>query len=319
MTDQAPQSLASLDLIGLAKATSAAAIAAQAFVGRMQKEEADLACVNALRSALQQVDLRAQVIIGEGEKDEAPALYRNEQVGGAKGIASLDMAVDPLEGTTFCAKGLANSFSVIAFAQRGAMLDPGPAFYMDKIALSAAAASRITPDLELPEMLETIAASEGKPLNALNIFILERPRNQHIIDTVLRMGARVSLHQGGDILAALSLAQNEASFDALLGIGGAPEGYLSAAALKAVGCGFFGRFSPQSPAEQEAVTAFGLDCSRWYSAEELIKGDTAFVATAITQGQLAQAPFFDGEAWITDSLLFSHATGAMRLELQINA
>lgn len=306
-----------LDPLLLARATSAAAIAAQDWVGRLEKEQADHACVEALRTSLGMLPFKARVVIGEGEKDNAPALYKGEVLGSAEGEPTYDMAVDPLEGTRFCARGLANSFCVVALAKAGAMKDPGPSFYMDKIAVCAAAAKYISPEMSPKQMLKVIADKRGKSIKDIRVFILNRPRNKDKIDAVIAAGARVSLHEGGDVLAALSIALDEGNIDLSLGIGGSPEGYLGVAALKAAGCGFWGRFAPQSKAEQKATEDFGLDTACWYSAEELIAGDTLFAASGITDGALVQAPLFDGERWHSETLVFSKTHGLARVELAL--
>ncbi len=306
-------------LLTLAQATSAAAIAAQPYVGRMDKNGADGACVDALRAVLgPATDFRGRVVIGEGEKDDAPALYNGETLGAGSG-AVVDIAVDPLEGTTFCAKALPNSFSVIALAEPGAMFEPGPAFYMDKLVVGSEARGALDPEAPMADRLEALARAKGKAVGDLLIYLLERPRNQAMIDGILAAGARVSLNSGGDVLGATLALLEGQDVDALMGIGGTPEGVISAVAAKALGGDCFGRLAPQLEAEKRGVEEAGMSCQRWLGLEELVGGtQVQFCLTGLTDGFILQAPLRDSQAWVTDSLLIEGPSGQLhRLQTEI--
>ncbi len=305
-------------LLTLAQATSAAAIAAQPFVGRMDKNGADGACVDALRAVLGPADFRGRVVIGEGEKDDAPALYNGELLGAGQGPAA-DIAVDPLEGTTFCAKALPNSFSVIALAEPGAMFEPGPAFYMDKLVVGPEARGALDPDAPMADRLDALARAKGKDVGDLLVYILERPRNAQMIKDILASGARVSLNSGGDVLGAMLALLDGQDVDALMGIGGTPEGVISAVAAKAMGGDCFGRLAPQLPEEIAAVQAAGMDCQTWMGLDDLVSGERLqFCLTGLTDGLILQAPLRDSQAWMTDSLLIEGPSGQLhRLQSEI--
>ena len=288
----------------LAKATSAAAIAAQPFVGTGDKNGADGACTDALRSVLTETNFKGKIIIGEGEKDEAPGLFSGEILGTADNEPS-DIAVDPLEGTTFCANGQANSFSVMAVTEPGSMFDPGPAFYMDKIAVGPEAKGAIDPNAPYTEQLKALAAALGKPASELCIYMLDRPRNQAILDAIRSLGAKASLYSGGDVLGGLMALMDDKPVDALMGIGGSPEGLISAAACKALGGDFFGSLDPQSDQEASKLAGAGLG-TEWLGLDQLISGEqVAFAITGITTGLLLDAPVYDGRSWATDTLMIS--------------
>lgn len=305
-------------LLTLAQATSAAAIAAQPFVGRMDKNGADGACVDALRAVLGPADFKGRVVIGEGEKDDAPALFNGEMLGAGSG-AAVDIAVDPLEGTTFCAKALANSFSVIALAEPGAMFELGPAFYMDKLVVGPEARGALDPEAPMAARLEALARAKGKAVSDLLIYILERPRNKAMIDAILAAGARVSLNSGGDVLGATLALLEGQDVDALMGIGGTPEGVISAVAAKALGGDCFGRLAPQLDQERQAVAQAGMDCERWLDLDALVGGSQVqFCLTGLTDGLILQAPLRDSQAWVTDSLLIEGPSGQLhRLQTEI--
>lgn len=293
-----------ISALDLAKATSAAAIAAQPFVGTGDKNGADGACTDALRSVLNGLPFKGQIIIGEGEKDEAPGLFSGELLGTAD-TPPCHIAVDPLEGTTFCAKGQANSFSVLAVVEPGAMFDPGPAFYMDKIAVGPEGKGAIDPGAPYEEQLQSLANALGKPTSDLSIYMLERPRNQAILDAVRALGAKACLYSGGDVLGGLMALMDDQPVDALMGIGGSPEGLISAAACKALGGDFFGRLAPQSDAEAGQLKDAGLTTD-WLGLDHLISGSqVAFAITGITSGLLLEAPAYNGSFWATDSLMIS--------------
>ena len=276
-------------LFRLRPVTEAAARAALDWFGRAKKEEADGAAVAAMRAALNGLGVNGQVVIGEGEKDKAPLLYRGERIGDAKAAPDIDIAVDPIEGTTNLSLGLDNSTAVIAVAPGGTLTDLGNAFYMDKfVAPPAAAKAGIEPDWPVARKLKWVAEALAKPVGSLRVFVLDRPRHKDLIAQIYKAGARAVRYQHGDVAGAL-MALTESGADVLLGAGGAPEGVLSAVAVKALGGVFHGRLAPQSPEEETKIRAQGQDPTRWYTAEELVRSDKIFFcASGISNGPMAQ-------------------------------
>jgi len=267
--------------------TEAAALAAYDWVGRSAKEAGDGAAVDAMRAALGALNINAIVMIGEGEKDQAPLLYRGERIG--SGEPEIEIAVDPIEGTTNMSNGVDNSMAVLAMAPRGAMFDLGPSFYMDKLVLPAPAKGKVDPRWPVPQRLEALAAALNKPVSDLRIFILNRKRHHDMIRAVQAAGARCVLHENGDVAGALMAAQPGQGVDALFGAGGSPEGIITAIAVRAMGGEFFGRVDPQSSDEAAKVRDFGLKTDQWLSGAELVRSDDAiFVATGITSGPLCR-------------------------------
>lgn len=273
----------------LHRVTEDAAIAAFDWIGRGEKEKGDLAAVDAMRSALGKISFDGVIVIGEGEKDNAPALYNGEQVGQAGAAFKADIAVDPIEGTTYMAHGLNNSLAVIAVSPRGTMMDPGPAFYMDKIAVGPEAKGKIDPEAPTKDKLTSLAKALSKDISDVTVYILDRPRHKQMIQEIREAGARAQLYPAGDVAGALLAAIPDSGVDALLGTGGTPEGIMCAAAIRALGGDFFGRFDPQGETEAAAVKDFGLDTTSWHKIDELVKSDeVCFVATGITDGLLVE-------------------------------
>jgi fructose-1,6-bisphosphatase II len=267
--------------------TEAAALAAWKWVGRSQKEAGDGAAVDAMRQALGAIGINAVVMIGEGEKDNAPLLYRGERIG--SGEPEIEIAVDPIEGTTNMANGTDNSMAVFALAPRGAMFDLGPSFYMDKLVVPAPARGKIDPAWPVKKRLEALAAALGKPVSELRIFVLNRKRHHAMIEEIHAAGARTVLQENGDVAGAFMALQHGHPVDALFGTGGSPEGVITAIFAKALGGEFFGRVDPQGDEEAKAVKAFGLDAGKWLSGAELVKSDDAiFVATGINSGPVCR-------------------------------
>lgn len=267
--------------------TEAAALAAHDWVGRSEKEAGDGAAVEAMRKALGAININAVVMIGEGEKDNAPLLYRGERIG--TGEPEIEIAVDPIEGTTNMANGVDNSMAVMALAPRGAMFDLGPSFYMDKLVLPAAAKGKVDPSWSVAQKLEALAAALNKPVHELCIFVLNRKRHHGIIKEIHAAGARTMLQENGDVAGAFMAVDANGQVDALFGTGGSPEGIITAIFTRAMGGEFFGRVDPQSDDEAAKVKAFGLDSTRWLSGQELVKSDDAvFVATGINSGPLCR-------------------------------
>ncbi len=271
----------------LRRVTEAAARAAFDWIGRGDKMQADLAGVEAMRRSLNALPMRGVVVIGEGQKDQAPELYKGEELGEARGPLQFDIAVDPVEGTGYLAKGMTNAMAVIAMAPHGTMFDPGPAFYMEKFAGPPEARGKIDPEAPVEDKLAGLSEVLGKPVSELTVYVLEKPRHKELVSRIHAAGARVALYPAGDVAGALMAAIPDSGIDALMGTGGTPEGVISACAIRLMGGEFLGRLDPQLPSEIIAVRKAGLDTDRWYDADELVRSDDAyFCATGITTGLL---------------------------------
>jgi fructose-1,6-bisphosphatase II len=271
----------------LRQVTEAAALAAYDWVGRSEKEKGDGAAVDAMRRALSEIDINAVVMIGEGEKDRAPLLYRGERIGKAE--PEIEIAVDPIEGTTNMANGVENSMAVFALSPRGSMFDLGPSFYMDKLVVPRAARGKVDPTWPVNKRLAALAAALDKPVSELRIFVLNRKRHHAMIKEIHDCGARTVLYENGDVAGAFMALQKGHGVDALFGTGGSPEGVITAIFTKALGGDFFGRVDPQSDEEAAKVKAFGLDSGKWLSGSELVKSDDAiFAASGINSGPLCR-------------------------------
>lgn len=289
--------------------TEAAALAAYEWVGRSAKEDGDGAAVDAMRKALGEIGINAIVMIGEGEKDNAPLLYRGERIGQKE--PEIEIAVDPIEGTTNMANGVDNSMAVMALAPRGAMFDLGPSFYMDKLVLPAAAKGKVAPTLPVKQRLEALSEALRKPIRELRIFVLNRKRHHAMIKDIHAAGARTMLQENGDVAGAFMALQDGQPVDALFGTGGSPEGVITAIFARAMGGEFFGRVDPQSDDEAEKVRAFGLDANRWLAGGDLVKAEHAlFVASGINTGPVCQGVRFEGDTAILHTLILDAATGA---------
>lgn len=303
------------DLVyALRRVTEHAACAAFDWIGRGKSKEGDQAAVNAMRRALMEVELDGTVVIGEGEKDEAPQLYNGEQVGRPDATFKADIAVDPVEGTSYLAKGLTNALAVIGVAPRGTMMDPGPAFYMEKFAAPPAAKGKIDPTWPTARRLEALADCLDKPVSALNVYVLEKPRHNQLVEDIHATGARVSLYPAGDVAGALLAAMPESGVDALMGTGGTPEGIMSAAAIRGLGGEFLGRIDPQLQTETQAVKAAGIDTSRWYQLEELVTSDDVFFcATGITTGLMLEGVERTADHYKVQTLMITGTTGERQI------
>jgi fructose-1,6-bisphosphatase II len=291
-----------LEAVALA-ATRAAAIACQPFVGRGDKHAADDAATGAMRSALAEAPGVGTVVIGEGEKDGAPMLYNGERVGA--GGSAFDIAVDPLECTTFCAKGLPGSLATIAFAEGSALLRPGPSHYMHKLVVSSPARDAI--DIaDAPEATAArVARALGKEVAELRVVVLDKPRHAGLIERLRRAGACVTTPSDGDVAGALEALLPSGEADLLMGVGGTPEGVMTACAVKALGGGMQARLAPQSDAEARALMKTGLDADRVYELEDLVAGRALFVATGVTGGSLLGRPQDVDGAVVTESIVIS--------------
>ena len=300
----------------LVRVTEAAALAAARWVGRGDKEGADQAAVDAMRLMLETVPMDGIVVIGEGEKDEAPMLYNGETIGDGTGPLT-DIAVDPVEGTTLTALGRGNAISVIGVSERGTMFNPGPCVYMEKIAVGPEAVGTIDVTRSPTENLEAVAKAKGETVRDVTAVILDRPRHDELIAEVRAAGARIRLIPDGDVAGAISTAWPDSGADILLGIGGTPEGVITAAALKCMGGEQQGRLWPRDDAERSAAVAAGYDISKVLTTEDLVSGDNCFFsATGITDGELLKGVHYDSRGATTQSLVMRSRSGTVR---QINA
>jgi fructose-1,6-bisphosphatase II len=297
----------------LARVTESAALASARWVGRGDKLGADGAAVDAMRLSLASVQMTGTVIIGEGEKDEAPMLYNGEVVGDGS-EPHVDVAVDPIDGTTLTAKGANNALAVIAVGEKGSMYDPGPSFYMDKIAVGPDCLGVIDVTASPTQNLRWIAKSKMESVRDLTAVILDRPRHEALIEEVRASGARIRLIQDGDVYGGIATAWPDAGVDVLFGVGGTPEAVITAAALKSMGGEMQVRLSPQSDSERAAVLAAGYDLDRVLTQDDLIQGDNCFfAATGLTDGQLLRGVRFDAHGARTQSLVMRSRSGTVRV------
>jgi fructose-1,6-bisphosphatase II len=314
MTDkQRPDRNLALELV---RTTEAAALAASRWMGRGDKNGADGAAVDAMRVVLDTVPMDGIVVIGEGEKDEAPMLFNGERIGDGTPMLT-DIAVDPVEGTTLTARGQANAISVIAVSERGTMFDPGPCFYMEKIAVGPDAVGAIDIRRSPTDNIHAVAEAKGESVRDITVVILDRPRHEDLIKEVRATGARIRLITDGDVAAAISTAWPDTGADLLLGIGGTPEGVITAAAMKCMGGEQQGRLWPRNDDERHAAIAAGYDLARVLTNEDLVAGDNCFfAATGITDGELLKGVHYDSRGATTQSLVMRSKSGTVR---QVNA
>jgi fructose-1,6-bisphosphatase II len=298
--------------LDLVRVTEAGALAAARFVGRGDKNAADGVAVDAMRETLNAVQMDGIVVIGEGEKDEAPWLYNGERIGDGTGIAT-DIAVDPIDGTTLTAKGRQGAISVIALAERGAMFNPGPCVYMEKLAVGPLGRGAVDIAATPTENLKELAKRLGKSVQELGVVILDRPRHDDIVAEVRAAGARVLSISDGDVDGAIATAWPASGADILFGIGGTPEGVIAAAALKALGGEIQGRLWPRDADERAAAIAAGYDLNRVLTTNDLIAGDDCFFSmTAITDGDFLRGVRFHDFGATTHSLVVRSGSGTVR-------
>ncbi|HEV3479464.1 MAG TPA: class II fructose-bisphosphatase [Gaiellaceae bacterium] len=296
----------------LARVTEAAAMAAGRWIGRGDKNAADQAAVDAMRIMLDTAAMAGVVVIGEGEKDEAPMLFNGEEVGSGQG-AEVDVAVDPLEGTRLTALGQPNAIATIALAERGTMFFPGAAVYMDKIACGPEAAEMI--DIEAPpaENVRAVAAARRVSPSEVSVVVLDRPRHEQLIAELREVGAKVLLIPDGDVAPAIAAAQPGTGVDLLMGIGGTPEGVLSAAALKCVGGVIQGKLWPRNDEERQSLIDEGYDLDRVLTTDDLVGGrDVFFAATGVTTGALLRGVRYTRDGAITDTIVMRSRSGTVR-------
>ena len=296
----------------LVRVTEAAAMGASRWIGRGDKNEADQAAVDLMRLMVNTVSMRGVVVIGEGEKDEAPMLFNGEEIGDGTG-SEVDVAVDPLEGTRLTALGIPGAISVIAVAERGSMFFPGAAVYMDKIAVGPHAADAIDIDVSPSENVARVAEATGRDVNDVTVVVLERERHEDLIAELREAGARVNLIRDGDVAPSIAAAQPGTGVDMLMGIGGTPEGVISAAAIKCLGGALQGRLWPRGDDERKKLVEAGFDVEQVLTQDDLVRGDDVFVAaTGVTGGPLLRGVRVGEAAIETESIVMRSRSGTVR-------
>jgi len=306
---EAPDRNLALELV---RVTEAAAMGAARWIGRGDKEAADQAAVDAMRLMLDTVVMDGVVVIGEGEKDRAPMLYNGERVGSGSG-PEVDVAVDPLEGTRLTALGQPNAIAVIAVAERGTMFFPGAAVYMDKIAVGPEAADAI--DIEAPpaENVRRVAKAKGVRPEDISVVVLDRDRHTELITALREVGAKVRLITDGDVAPSIAAARAQSTVDLLMGIGGTPEGVISAAAIKCLGGAMQGKLWPRNEEERRALVDAGYDVDRVLTTDDLVAGDDVFVAaTGVTDGALLSGVRYTPGGTVTESIVMRSRSGTVR-------
>jgi len=295
----------------LVRLTEAAALAAARWVGRGDKNAADGAAVDAMRSMISRVAMNGIVVIGEGEKDQAPMLYNGERVGDGSG-PEVDVAVDPIDGTTLTGKGQDNALSVLAVSDRGAMYDPSAVFYMDKLATGPEGIGVVDIRMPVGENIRALAKAKGEDPSDLTVVVLDRPRHEQLVSEIRESGARIKFISDGDVAGAIMAARPDTGMDLMVGVGGTPEGIIAACALKCMGGVLQGRLWPRDDAERRRALDAGHDLDRVLEVDDLVRGDVFFAATGITNGELLRGVrFFPGGA-STSSLVMRSRSGTIR-------
>ncbi|MCT1805547.1 class II fructose-bisphosphatase [Corynebacterium sanguinis] len=296
----------------LVRVTEAAALASGRWVGRGKKNEGDGAAVDAMRKMINSVTMDGIIVIGEGEKDEAPMLYNGEKVGNGEG-ALVDLAVDPVDGTRLMAEGRPNAIAVIAAAERGSMYNPKDAFYMNKIAVGPEAAGKIDIAASVADNVRAVAAAKGVKPSEVTVVVLDRPRHQKLVAEIREAGAKVRFIMDGDVAGAISAAQDTNSIDLMMGVGGTPEGVIAACALKCLGGEIQGQLAPQNDEERERVLAAGHDLDRVLLMDDLVSTDnTYFAATGVTNGDMLRGVSYRKTGATTRSLVMRGTSGTVR-------
>jgi fructose-1,6-bisphosphatase II len=307
---EAPDRNLALDLV---RVTEAAAMAAGRWVGRGDKNGGDGAAVDAMRQLISSVSMQGIVVIGEGEKDQAPMLFNGEEVGDGTGPAC-DVAVDPIDGTTLMAKGMPNALAVMAVAERGAMFDPSAVFYMEKLAVGPEAAGKVDIDAPVEENIRRVAKAKNMSVGDVTVCILDRPRHEKLVAEVRAAGARIHFIPDGDVAGAISAARETTGIDMLIGIGGTPEGIITACALKCMGGELQAKLWPKDDEERERAIAAGHDLDRVLSNDDLVHGDNVFfVATGVTDGDLLRGVHYRRHGASTQSLVMRSKSGTIRM------
>jgi fructose-1,6-bisphosphatase II len=296
----------------LVRVTEAAALAAARWMGRGDKEAVDQAAVDAMRLLLDTVPMDGVVVIGEGEKDKAPMLYNGEEIGNGQ-PPLVDIAVDPIDGTTLTSKGQGGALAVVALAERGTMFNPGPCVYMEKIAAGEAAADVIDLEAGVTENLERVAKVKNSDVADLTVIILDRDRHEGIVKEIREAGARIKFIPDGDVAGAISAAREGTGIDMLFGIGGTPEGVIAASAIKCLGGVIQGRLWPRSEEERDKAVQMGYDVDQVLTTDDLVSGsDVFFAATGVTDGDLIKGVRYRGESAVTESIVMRSRTGTVR-------
>ena len=297
----------------LVRVTEYGALAAARWIGKGEKNAADKAAVDAMRLALHNVSMDGIVVIGEGEKDEAPMLYNGEQIGDGS-PPQVDIAVDPLEGTELTAMGFPSALSVIALSERGTMFNPGPAVYMEKMATSPSLAHLLDMDKPLGEIVKAIAREKGVDVGDVMVIMLDRPRHEEQVKEIRQAGARIRFIPHGDVSASLLAAQDDSPVDLLWGIGGTPEGVISACAIKCIGGQILGRMWPRSDEEKQAIADAGIEIGAVLDRDGLVAGENVFfAATGVTEGDVLQGVrYLSSGAATTESLAMRSRSGTVR-------
>ncbi|MEU4194593.1 class II fructose-bisphosphatase [Kribbella sp. NPDC026611] len=296
----------------LVRVTEAAAMAAGRWVGRGDKNGADGAAVNAMRTLIGTVGMNGVVVIGEGEKDNAPMLYNGEQVGAGDG-PECDVAVDPVDGTTLVAKGMNNGIAVMAVSARGSMYDPSAVFYMEKLVVGPEAAGVVDIRLPVAENIRRVAKAKGSTVDDVTVVLLDRPRHDDLATQIRATGARIKFITDGDVAGAVEAARPDTGLDMLLGIGGTPEGIIAACAMKCLGGKIQGKLWPRDDAERQKALDAGHDLDRVLDTDDLVSGDDCFfVATGITDGELLRGVRYGRSTARTHSLVMRSRSGTIR-------
>jgi fructose-1,6-bisphosphatase II len=307
---EAPDRNLALELV---RVTEAGAMAAGRWVGRGDKEGGDGAAVDAMRELVNTVSMRGVVVIGEGEKDNAPMLYNGEEVGNGDG-PECDFAVDPIDGTTLMSKGLPNAISVLAVAERGAMFDPSAVFYMNKIAVGPEAIHAIDITAPIGENVRQVAKAKGLSVSDMTVCILDRPRHEKLMTEVRDAGARIRLITDGDVAGAISACRPNSGTDLLAGIGGTPEGIITAAAIRCMGGAIQGQLAPKDDEERQKAIDAGYDLDQILSTEDLVSGENVFFcATGVTDGDLLKGVQYYGGGCTTQSIVMRSKSGTVRM------
>ncbi len=306
---EAPDRNISLELV---RVTEAAAMAAGRWVGRGDKNGGDGAAVDAMRQLIGTVSMKGVVVIGEGEKDDAPMLYNGEEVGSGEG-PDCDVAVDPIDGTTLMAKGMPNAIAVMAVAERGTMYDPSAVFYMEKLVTGPDAADSVDITAPVAHNIRAVAKAKGAAVEDVTVCILDRPRHEDLVHAVRAAGARITFISDGDVAGAVMACTEGTGIDLLLGIGGTPEGIITACAVKCLGGVIQAKLWPQKKSEFVNAAAAGLDLDQVLSTDDLVRSDNVFfVATGITDGELVRGVRYRGGGASTESLVMRSKSGTIR-------
>lgn len=307
---EAPSRNLALELV---RVTETAALAASRWIGKGAKNEADQAAVDGMRMMINTVAMDGVIVIGEGEKDEAPMLFNGESVGDGSG-PKVDVAVDPIDGTTLTSKGMSNAISVIALAERGTMFDPTSIFYMRKIVVGPEAADVIDITAPTKENLKRIAKAKNRSLDSLTVVVLDRPRHDELVREIREAGARIKFITDGDVAGAVEAARADTGIDALMGIGGTPEGVIAACAMRCLGGTIQGILHPRSESERESAMAKGVDVDRVLTTTDLVSGtDVFFAATGITDGELLKGVRYTSNYMRSNSLVMRSRSQTIRV------